>query len=380
MRRICIINQKGGVGKTTTAVNLGAGLSRHNRKVLILDLDPQGNIGICFNDTGEKDMYDFLIENADIKECTRNLGLNLDIITSKESLTRAEAMMVSMENKETLLRRKLVNVTSYDYIIIDCPPSIGLLTQNAVLASTEAIIPVSCDYLSYKGLKAIVQLINFMVERYDHDIVVSRILPTLYEPRNSLNAEVLGQMKNDFYELISDPIDICPKLREAPKIGQSIFKFALKSKGARDYGKLVRSVIYEEKEFKLNPQMVIGEPIDDETAERTRKKAKEGPTPKIRTKKRATHVIAKKTSKKSSHIPKKPKIQYPKMQYAGKKQMRAASANRSKVAQSKAKPYKPKRITRRSRNYAKMKYFKKIEGQKKIKIRVLPSREPIVIY
>ena len=277
MRKICVINQKGGVGKTTTTINLGAGLSRKNRRVLLIDLDPQGNIATSLGDAPQKNVYDFLIDNADIRECTRNLGQNFDIVTSNESLTRAEAEILMMQNKETLLKRKLnegAEALNYDYILIDCPPSIGVLTQNAILACGEAIIPVSCDFLGYTGLKSIVSLINFMCERYDHDITVSKIIPTMYDLRSNVSKQTLVEIKNDFYEIVSDPIRVNSKLREAPKHKQSIFRFAKNSRGSKDYTRLCNQIMYDERRFKIRDaeQVEEVEEIEEPPKKRGRKK------------------------------------------------------------------------------------------------------------
>ncbi|MBT4824505.1 ParA family protein [Candidatus Woesearchaeota archaeon] len=257
MRRICIINQKGGVGKTTTTINLGAGLSRKGRKVLLIDLDPQGNISTCFHDSSQKDMYDFLIDNADIRECIKNLGTNFDMITCKGSLTNAEAQILRLDNKETLLRRKLKEfreVLNYDYILIDCPPAIGMLTQNAILASTEAIIPSACDFLGLNGLRSIVEFINFVSEKYDHDLTISKIVPTMLDQRHHSSQEVLNQMTNDFYEIVSDPIRFSIKLKESPQEGMSIFRYAANSPAAEDYSRLINQVIFDERKFKISQE------------------------------------------------------------------------------------------------------------------------------
>ncbi|MFH1440316.1 MAG: AAA family ATPase [Candidatus Woesearchaeota archaeon] len=268
MRTICIINQKGGVGKTTTTVNLGAGLSRKNRRVLLLDLDPQGSVATSFNDSSHKNMYDFLIDNADIRECIRSLGTNFDMVTSNDSLVSAEAQIQKIDNKEILLRKKINDFKEvfmkYDYILIDCPPSKGILTQNGILAGSEAIIPTTCDYLSYHSTKEIIDFINHMAEKYDHDITVSKIVPTLFDLRCADSNEVLCQMKNDFYEIVADPIRSNSKIKEAPKYGQSIFKYAKLSNGAEDYQRLVNQVIYDERRFKITPKENADEEVDSE--------------------------------------------------------------------------------------------------------------------
>ena len=142
MRTICVINQKGGVGKTTTAINMAAGLSRNDKNVLLIDLDPQGNIEASLNIKAEYDIYDALTDKQDIWNCISNVAKNFDVITSKENLVKAEYYLASQENSTMLLKTILSKIGNYDYIIIDCPPSLGLLNQNALAFCKEAFVPV----------------------------------------------------------------------------------------------------------------------------------------------------------------------------------------------------------------------------------------------
>jgi len=256
MRTICMINQKGGVAKTTTTISLAAGLSRKGRKVLILDLDAQGNIGVALHAQGVKDMYDFLISGTDYRECVTHLGENLDIITSKENLTKAEFILVGEQNREHILANKIKEIKGYDYIILDCSPSLGLLNQNALLAANEAMIPTSMDALGFHALKKMVLAIDSLNNVFEHDCKVTKVIPTLYDTRLKACKEIYNNVINDYYEIVSNPIHNCSKLKEAPSKGKSIFAYAPKSRAAVDYQKLVQSVLADEAKYSFEGQAV----------------------------------------------------------------------------------------------------------------------------
>ena len=246
MRKICIINQKGGVAKTTTAVNLAAGLSRQGKKVLLVDMDAQGGIRTSFNCDDQPDMHDILVGGVNALEAIRPLGKNLDVITSKETLTRCELIITNEKDRETLLRRKFEQVKGYDYVILDCPPSLGILNQNAFLYADEALVPVSTDYLGIDGLTKIVKAIDNVSTVFGHNIKITKIVPTLFDKRNKICRQSLDKIRNDYYELVSEPIRVDTRVKEAPANGKSIFTYAKSSRAAKDYGKLVQSVINDE--------------------------------------------------------------------------------------------------------------------------------------
>ncbi len=246
MRKIAVINQKGGVGKTTTAINLAAGLAMQDKKVLLIDLDPQGNIGVSLKNASHKDINDFFIETLDIRQCTVRLGKNLEFISSKKSLLGTELSMGRARESEFLLKNKMNGINGYDYVIIDCPPSFNLLTKNAVLYADEAIIPTSTDYLGYKGLLNTIELLHDINETYDHNIIPKKIVPTMFDSRNKICRIILDTIKNEFYELSTNPVRMNSKLKEAPRAGKSIYTYDKNSNGAKDYLDVVQMVIQDE--------------------------------------------------------------------------------------------------------------------------------------
>lgn len=248
MRKICVINQKGGVGKTTTTINIAAGLSRNDKKVLVIDFDAQGNIATSLNIKNDKDIYSILTENADISQCTKNLGKNLDIISSKESLTKTEVLIAKLPKKETILKTKLKDLIGYDYVLIDCPPSLGLLNQNALLYAQEAFIPVSTDFLGYDALLKMDSVIKDINLHFKHNMKITKVIPTLFDKRNKTCRHFLDKITSQFYEIVSNPIRINSKIKEAPAYGKSIFSYAKGSRGAKDYMELVNIILNEEKQ------------------------------------------------------------------------------------------------------------------------------------
>ena len=247
MRKICIINQKGGVGKTTTTINLGAGLTRKGKKVLILDLDAQGNIASSLNLESYKDMFDFLFENAELGECIVRVGKDLDVVKARETLTKSEHFLAEEDEKEYLLRKKLADLKGYDYVLVDCPPSLGWLNQNAMLFADEAIIPATADFLGMDGLRKMAAAINHLNHHFDHNLKITKVIPTMFDKRSKICHQIIKEMQNEFYEVMADPIRVNTKLKECPMHKKSIFSYAPKSRGAEDYERLIRSVMRDEK-------------------------------------------------------------------------------------------------------------------------------------
>ncbi len=243
MRKICIINQKGGVGKTTTITNLAFGLESAGKRVLVIDLDPQGNVSTCVNARSDKDIYDVLVNNANASLCVKNVITNLDLISSKETLTKAELMLAGESSRETVLKRKLATISGYDFVLLDCAPSLGLLNQNAMLYADEIFIPTSTDALGVVGLTTMIKAIDKLNEVFNHNAKITCVIPTMYDSRSKICKTTLVDLKNSFNSLLADPIRVSSKLKEAPKFGKSIFEYDKKGHAAKDYALLIDKVL-----------------------------------------------------------------------------------------------------------------------------------------
>lgn len=243
-RRIAILNQKGGTGKTTTSVNLAAGLAEAGMRVLVIDMDAQGHVGISLGVKGERSLYHLLVEETPPRECAVSVRPNLDIITANESLASAEIMLARMnDGRERVLRRRMDGVDDYDFIIMDCGPSLSLLNMNALTYADKIIVPVSCDFLSLVGVKQILRTLKNVNQLMMHPVSIMGILPTFYDQRNKISNEAVNTLKGHFKDRVLPPIRVNTRLKEAPSHKQSIFEYAPECHGARDYKRLVDWVI-----------------------------------------------------------------------------------------------------------------------------------------
>lgn len=245
---IAIANQKGGVGKTTTSINLSGSLGVLEYKTLLVDADPQANAtsGLGIELSENKNIYDCLINNVDPNEViVSTSNPNLDIIPAHIDLVGAELEMIGLEHREYLLRNALEKVRNqYDFIIIDCSPSLGLITVNALTAADSVIIPVQCEYFALEGLGKLLNTIKIVQGRLNADLDIEGILLTMYDTRLRLSNQVVEEVKTHFQELVFDTvIHRNTKLGEAPSFGESIIMHDASSKGAINYLNLSREII-----------------------------------------------------------------------------------------------------------------------------------------
>lgn len=246
---VSIVNQKGGVGKTTSAVNLSAGIGMLDKKVLLVDVDPQGNTtsGYGINKSGlEKTSYQLLIGEAGAKETILHTKFkNVDIIPSSINLAAAEVDLIELEHREARLKMALAPVREeYDYIFIDCPPSLGLITINALVASDTVFVPIQCEYFALEGLSQLMASIRQIKRLYNPTVEIEGILLTMYDGRLNLTGQVVAEIKKYFSgKLYKTAIPRAVRLSEAPSYGQPIQYYDKRSKGAVAYNDLAEEFL-----------------------------------------------------------------------------------------------------------------------------------------
>ena len=248
-RIIAIANQKGGVGKTTTAINLSASLASLGKKVLAIDMDPQGNmssgLGVDKNEV-EKTVYDLIIGNIGIEECIYEEVIeNLDVLPSNIDLSAAEIELIGVDNKEYILRDEVNKVKEkYDFIIIDCPPALSMLTINAMTTSDSVLVPIQCEYYALEGLSQLIHTIELVQERLNPELEIEGVVFTMYDARTNLSLQVVENVKDNLNQNIYKTI--IPRnvrLAEAPSYGMPINLYDPKSKGTESYLLLAEEVI-----------------------------------------------------------------------------------------------------------------------------------------
>ncbi|MBT4277604.1 ParA family protein [Candidatus Falkowbacteria bacterium] len=244
---IAVVNQKGGVGKTTTAVNLSAYLAALGKFVLLVDLDPQANATSGFGiENYEKSTYEALMNKADIKDIVLDSFIPTHkIMPSSPDLAGATVELVNEDNREFVLSNVLLELkNSFDYIIIDCPPSLDLLTLNGLVAADQVLIPVQAEYYALEGLGSLLNTINLVQENLKPELGILGSVITMYDKRNSLSREVMNEMYKNFpFKIFRSVIPRNVRLTEAPSYGQAILQYDPRSKGARAYERLAKEVL-----------------------------------------------------------------------------------------------------------------------------------------
>ena len=251
-RIIAIANQKGGVGKTTTSINLSACLAEIGQKVLTVDIDPQGNttsgLGVDKN-TVENNVYDLLLGECSIEDCIVETEIeNQSLIASNVNLAGAEIELINMDDKEYILRKITEKLRrKYDYIIMDCPPSLNMLTINALTAATSVLVPIQCEYYALEGLSQLIHTIDLVKDRLNKKLVMEGVVFTMYDARTNLSLQVVENVKDNLEQNIYKTI--IPRnvrLAEAPSYGQPINLYDSRSAGAEAYRLLAEEVINRE--------------------------------------------------------------------------------------------------------------------------------------
>ena len=248
-RTIAIANQKGGVGKTTTAINLSAALASMGKKVLAIDMDPQGNMSSGLGvdkDSVERTVYDLIIGKVGVEECLcEEVIENLDVLPSNIDLSAAEIELIGVDNKEYIIRDEVEKIKDrYEFIIIDCPPALSMLTINAMTTSDSVLVPIQCEYYALEGLSQLIHTIELVQERLNPELEIEGVVFTMYDARTNLSLQVVENVKDNLNQNIYKTI--IPRnirLAEAPSYGMPINLYDPKSKGAESYMLLAEEVV-----------------------------------------------------------------------------------------------------------------------------------------
>ena len=252
-RVFAIANQKGGVGKTTTAINLAAALAANDIKILVVDSDPQGNatsgLGVT-KDPEKPSLYNVLLGDTPLKDAIRTTDFEgLHLITADKNLVGSNLEMVDLPNRETLLRERLAEVRGeYEYVLIDCPPALDLLTLNALLAADSVLVPIQCEFFALEGISELMDTIDRIRESFHHPLEIEGILLTMFDERTNLTRQVANDLREFFKDQVfRTVIPRSVRLAEAPSFGKPILTYDPRSRGAECYIQLAKEILQHAK-------------------------------------------------------------------------------------------------------------------------------------
>jgi chromosome partitioning protein len=244
----CVINYKGGTGKTCTLVNLAHGIAQQGYKVLVVDTDPQGSVAYHLGMTPTHTLHDIITQKIDAQTAIMTARPNLDLIASNEHLFPAELFMHQQKNRESILKHRLGHLfNNYNYIFVDCSPSINLINQNVLLLTENILMPVSMDYMTLLGVKQLINNTKILNKTFKSAIKISKIIPTFYNRHNIKTRHVYSSLEQKFSEYISSPIRTNVTISEAAGQGKTIYEFAPSSAAVSDFNKLTEEVLNYER-------------------------------------------------------------------------------------------------------------------------------------
>jgi chromosome partitioning protein len=251
---LAVFNHKGGTGKTTTAVTIAAGLARHGHRTLIVDTDAQGNVAVSLGlNKITRSLYHVLVMGMPLTEAITQARPNLDVLAANETLAAAELYLAGRQNRDRILATRLAQARdNYDFIVVDCSPSLSLLNQNALVFADSVLCPVACDYLSLVGVRQVVKTIKNVNRLLSHPVQLWGVLPTLYDKRARICNEALETLREHFQERCLPPVRSAIRVKEAPSQGKTVFEYDADSDVAADYNSTVERILRDASESGAN--------------------------------------------------------------------------------------------------------------------------------
>ena len=243
-RYLAVFNHKGGTGKTTTAVSVAAGLAQRGKRVLLVDTDAQGNVSVSLGANAERSLYHVLVMGLRVADAVKTVRPNLDLLPSNETLAAAELYLAGRQNRDRVLCERLSGAAvGYDYVVIDCSPSLSLMNQNALVFADSVLVPVACDYLSLVGVRQVIKTVKNVNALLHHPVQIWGVLPTFFDSRAKICREAVGTLKQHFGDRCLAPVRAAIKVKEAPAQGQTIFEYAAGTTAAEDYAAVVDTIV-----------------------------------------------------------------------------------------------------------------------------------------